>query len=398
MEDHRRDTQLYLREPIAGHDGAAVASARSRRHHGQWFVARAPATTAYRHLTAAHWLRTEVEEHFCGKVRVAGEGEGVDRLVGWQDMADDGVDFHFPISQESDGRLQLCVHPQRPHHRQLTSHDECCFDRLLSGRWDAHLYDSAPAPRRSKRSAKTRRSTRTLKDNVALQLVAAIGQLVGCDRSIDTDAGADLERVAIEVNDGGPVCPPVARDGGNEQSNRAGTDHDDICAVHPWSDEGSATYGVPGDARWLGQSRPPKGQPIRDRYETTRCNRQKVGEPAVGVRSLGCAPEIPSLRAQAALAAEAPTTTPAARRRVNGNGLPLARATAVGGRSGYRADNLVAEDHGVAQDEQAHGAVACIVKVRSTDPPVTDLDQGFMVSGFRGTYLLQPEVAWAVDT
>jgi hypothetical protein len=111
-----------------------------------------------------------------------------------------------------------------------------------------------------------------------------------------------------------------------------------------------------------------------------------------------CAPEIPCLRTEAALAAEAPTTSAAARSRVNSNGLPLARATAVGGRSRYRADNLVSEDHGVAQDEQAHGAVARIVKVRSTDPPVTDLDEGFMVSGYRDLDLLQPEVAWAVHT
>jgi len=81
---------------------------------------------------------------------------------------------------------------------------------------------------------------------------------------------------------------------------------------------------------------------------------------------------------------------------VNSNGLPLAGATAVAGRSGYRADNLVPEDHGVAQNEHAHGAIAGIVKVRPTDPPVTDLDEGFIVCGCRGRYLLQPEVARAV--
>ena len=114
--------------------------------------------------------------------------------------------------------------------------------------------------------------------------------------------------------------------------------------------------------------------------------------------SLRRAPEVPCLRTEAAVAAEAPTTSAAARSRVNGHGLPLDRATAVGGRSGYRADHLVPEDHGVAEDEQAHGAVACIVKVRSTNPPITDLDEGFMVSGYRDRYFLQPEVAWAVDT
>lgn len=108
------------------------------------------------------------------------------------------------------------------------------------------------------------------------------------------------------------------------------------------------------------------------------------------------APEVPRLRTEAAVAAEAPTTSAAARSWVNSNGLALARATAVGGRSGYRADNLVPEDHGVAQDEHAHGAVAGIVKVRPTDPPVTDLDEGFMVCGYRDQHLLQPEVAWAV--
>ena len=38
-----------------------------------------------------------------------------------------------------------------------------------------------------------------------------------------------------------------------------------------------------------------------------------------------------------------------------------------------------------------------IVKVRPTDPTETDLDEGFMVCGYRDRYLLQPEVAWAVD-
>jgi hypothetical protein len=111
-----------------------------------------------------------------------------------------------------------------------------------------------------------------------------------------------------------------------------------------------------------------------------------------------CTPEVPCLRTEAAVAAKAPPTSAAACSRVNSNRLALARATAVGGRSGYRADDLVPQDHGVAQDEHAHGAVAGIVKVRPTDPPVTDLDEGFMVCGNRDQYLLQPQVAWPVDT